>query len=184
VRLDRLRGGELLAGAGGLVLAVALFLPWFGKVNPFCVSYPGYSCGRNFHALQAFDFTDVVLVLTAVAGIAVAVLAGTSAKTDFQITSASMTVPLALLATLLVAYRVLEPVGKLDLRAGLFVGLAACTAVTCGSWRAVRDEGPSRVFRSGRPRSASQTRRSSASGSPRPRSGKERRRQRRERRRR
>lgn len=148
----------MLAGAGGALLAVTLFLPWFGKVNPFCVPFPGYSCGRNFDALQAFGFTDLVLLLTAAAGIGVAVLAGSSPKTDSQITSASMTVPVALMATLLVLYRVFEPVGKLDPRYGLFLGLAACLAVTYGSWRAVRNERPSRVARQARRRSASRRR--------------------------
>ncbi|MGH2981249.1 MAG: hypothetical protein ACRDKV_04290 [Solirubrobacterales bacterium] len=163
IRLDRLRGGELLAGAGGALLGVALFLPWFGKVNPFCVPYPGHSCGRNFDALQAFGFTDLVLALTAIAGVAVALLAGAGSKTDFQITSASMAVPVALLATILVGYRVFEPVGKLEPRVGLFLGLGACLAVTYGSWRAVRNERPSTLARSGLRRSASRRRRSSSS---------------------
>lgn len=175
MRLDRLRGAELLAGAGGALLAVAVFLPWFGKVSEFCVPYPGYACGRNFDALQAFGFTDLVLLLTAAAGIAVALLASASAKTDYQITSAAMTVPVATLATVLVLYRLLDPVGKLDPRIGLFLGLAACLAVTYGSWRAVRNERPSSVARTGPPRrrpkaerrsrrrSASRRRRSSSS---------------------
>ena len=182
MRLDRLRGGDLLAGAGGVLLGVALFAPWFGKVNPFCEPFPGYSCGRNYDALQAFGFTDLVLVLTAVSGVAVAVFAARSDKTDFQVTSASLTVVLAFLATVLVLYRVLEPVGKLDTRFGLYLGLAACLAVTYGAWRAIRNPNPSRAALPSRRRPASRTRSRSSSDSRRPRSGKERRRQRRARR--
>ena len=158
MRPDRLREGELLAGGGGALLAVALFLPWFGKVSPYCVPLAGYSCGRNFDAWRAFVFTDIVLALAAVAGIGMAALAAASAKTDAPITSAALTVPVALLATVLVLYRVLEPVGKLDPRYGLFVGLVACLAITYGSWHAVRNERPSRVTRPDRLRSASQAR--------------------------
>lgn len=182
MRLDRLRGGDLLAGAGGALLAVALFLPWFGKVNPFCVPFPGYSCGRNFDALQAFGFTDLVLILTAASGLAVAFFAARSTKPDSQITSASLTVAVAFLATVLVLYRVFEPVGKLDPRAGLYLGLAACMAVTYGAWRAVRNPFPSKAGLPGRRRPASRRRSRSSSDSRRPRSGRERRRQRRERR--
>jgi hypothetical protein len=157
MRLDRLRGGELLAGAGGALLAVALFLPWFGKVSPYCVPLPGHSCGRNVSAWEAFGFTDVVLLFAAIAGIAMAI-AGAKSKTDSQITSASMTVPIGFLASLLVLYRVFEPVGNLDLRFGLFLGLASCLAVTYGSWRAVRNERPSRVARATRRRPAARTR--------------------------
>jgi hypothetical protein len=158
-----LRGGELLAGAGGLLLAVTMFLPWFGKVNPFCTPFPGYACGRNFDAWKAFGFTDLVLFAAAAAGVGMAALASASSKTDALITSASLTVPVAFLATLLVLYRVLEPVGKLDTRYGLYLGLGASAAVTYGSWRAVRNERPSRVARPSRRRPASQRRSRSSS---------------------
>ena len=153
----------MLAGAGGVLLAVTMFLPWFGKVNPYCTPLTGYSCGRNFDAWKAFGFTDLVLFAAAIAGVGMAVLASASSKTDALITSASMTVPVALVATLLVLYRVLEPVGKLDTRYGLFLGLGACAAVTYGSWRAVRNERPSRVARPSRRRPASQRRSRSSS---------------------
>jgi hypothetical protein len=178
VRFDRLRGGELLAGAGGALLLAAMFLPWFGKVSPFCTPFPGHHCGRNYSAWSAFGFTDYVLLLTGLAGIAVA-LAGTNIKTDTQITSASLTVPVAFLATVLILYRLIEPVGKLDLRYGIFLGLAACAAVTYGAWQAVRNERPSRVTRPARPRPASRTRSRSSSDSPRPRSERAKRRRRR-----
>jgi hypothetical protein len=158
VRLDRLRGGELLAGAGGALLFVTLFLPWFGKVSRFCVPLPGHSCGHNFDAWKVFGFTDVVLLAAALSALAMAVLAGASSKTDMQITSACLTVPIGLLATLLVLYRVFEPVRELDPRFGLFLGLAACVAITYGSWRAVRNERPSTVARPARRQSASRTR--------------------------
>jgi hypothetical protein len=164
LRLDRLRGGELLAGAGGALLAVTMFLPWFGRVSPYCVPLAGHSCGRNFDAWKAFGFTDIVLLAAALAGVGMALLASANSKTDALITSASMTVPIGLLATLLVLYRVLEPVGKLGSRYGLFLGLGACVAITYGSWRAVRNERPSRVARPARRRSASRTRSRTSSG--------------------
>ena len=173
-----MRGGELLAGAGAALLFAAMFMPWFGKVNPFCTPLPGYACGRNVSAWGAFGVTDYVLLLTALAGATVA-LAGTNAKTDSQITSASLTVPLAFLATLLVLYRLIDPVGKLDLRYGTFVGFVACLAVTYGAWRAVRNDHPSRVSRPDRKRPASRTRSPSSSGSRRQRSERARRRRRR-----
>lgn len=148
----------MLAGAGGALLFVTLFLPWFGKVSPFCVPLTGHSCGHDFDAWKVFDFTDLVLLAAALCGLVMAVLAGASSKTDTQITSACLTVPIGLLATVLVFYRVFEPVGKLEPRFGLFLGLAACMAITYGSWRAVRNERPSTVARPARQRSASRRR--------------------------
>jgi hypothetical protein len=92
----------------------------------------------------------VVLFAAAVAGIAVAVIAASSPKTDAAITSASLSAPVAALATLLVFLRVLDPVRDLDTRYGIFVGLGACAAITYGCWRAIRNDKPSRV--AGRPR--------------------------------
>jgi hypothetical protein len=158
VRLDRLRGGELLAGVGGALLIAFMFLPWFGKVSPFCVPIPGHTCGHNVDAWQAFGLTDKLLFLAGLAGIAVAVLAAGSPKTDTQITSASMTVPIALLATILVLYRLLDPVRDLDRRIGLYLGLVASAAVTYGAWRAVRNDKPSTVARPSRRRRASRRR--------------------------
>ena len=146
------------------MLLGVLFAPWFGKVSPFCVPLPGRSCERNFDAWQAFGVTDVVLLLAALSGIGLALVSGASSKTDAQITSAAMTVPIAFLATLLVLYRVIEPVGTLDPRYGLWIGLGACAAITYGSWRAVRNEAPSRVARLTRPQPASRTRSPSSSG--------------------
>jgi hypothetical protein len=157
VRLARLRGGEQLAALGGGVLLVAMFMPWFGKVSPFCTPLSGYACGRNFDAWQVFGFTDLVLFAAALGGLATG-FAAAGPKSDAAITSACLTVPPAALATLLTLYRVIDPVGKLDPRYGLYVGLLASAAVAYGSWRAVRDDKPSRVARPARRRPASQTR--------------------------
>jgi hypothetical protein len=145
MRLDRMRGGDLLAGVGGAVLLVAMFLPWFGKVSPFCTPLPGHACGHNVDAWEAFGFTDVVLFAAALGGLAVAAIAAGSSKTDAAIASASCAAPIAALATLLVLFNVLDPPGSLDTRYGVFIGLGAAAATTYGCWRAIRNDQPSRV---------------------------------------
>jgi hypothetical protein len=154
----------VIAAAGGIVLAIALFMPWFGKVSPYCVPLAGHHCGHNFDAWQAFGFTDFVLAAAAIGGIALALVAARSPKTDAAITSACFTAPVAALGTLLALYRVFEPPGRLDTRYGLFIGLAAVATVTYGSWRAVRNDRPSRVARPAPRRPASRTRSPSSSG--------------------
>jgi hypothetical protein len=129
MRIDRLGTGEGLAGAGGVLLAVALFLPWFGDLD----------------AWQAFDVVDVLLLLAALAGIGVAILAAANAKTDVPVASAALAVPIGLLATALVLYRVLDPVGDASRKIGLFLGLAGAAAIAYGCMLAIRDD------RTGRP---------------------------------
>ena len=157
MRLTRLRGAEQLAAFGGGLLLIAMFMPWFGKVSPFCTPLAGHHCGHNFDAWQVFGFTDWVLFASAIGGLVVAFTAA-GPKSDAAITSACLTVPVAALATLLTLFRVIDPVGKLDPRYGLYVGLVASAAVTFGSWRAVRDDAPSRVALPARRRPVSQTR--------------------------
>lgn len=169
MKLERLRGGDLVAGVGGAFLVVTLFLPWFGKVSPFCAPLAGHSCGHNFSAWRVFHATDIVLLAAGLAGIGMALLAAGSSKTDFQITSAAVTVPIGLLATILVVYRLINPVGSLDPRVGIYLGLVGCVAVTYGSWRAIRNDQPSRVAPPARRQRASRRRSRSSSDSPRPR---------------
>jgi hypothetical protein len=124
VRLERLSGGDWLAGAGGALLLLALFLPWFGDAD----------------AWQAFDVTDVILLLAALAGIGVAVFGAANSKTDVPITSGALTAPVGALATLLVLYRLIDPVAGLDRKIGLYLGLLAAGWITYGAWRSIRDE--------------------------------------------
>jgi hypothetical protein len=143
MRLDRLRGGEALAGGGGTLLLVALFLPWFGRDATFCIALAGFPCPGpvSLTPWEAFSVVDVLLLIAALSGIGVAVLTAANAKTDVPVTSAALAVPIGLLATILVAYRVLEPVGELHRKVGLFVGLLASAAIMYGCWCAIRDEG-------------------------------------------
>lgn len=124
MRLDRLRSGELLACSGGIVLAVALFLPWFGDAD----------------AWQSFDLLDVLLLFAAGVGVAVAAIAAANAKPDAPVTAAAMAVPVGAVAVLLVIYRILDPVGGGSREIGIYLGLAGSAAVAWGCWRSIRDE--------------------------------------------
>jgi hypothetical protein len=124
MKLERLQSGEWLACAGGALLLVALFLPWFGDAD----------------AWQAFDVVDVILLIAALAGIGVAGFAAANAKTDAPISSAALTVPIGAVATLLVLYRLIDPVAGLAREVGLYLGLLAAAGITYGSWRSIRDE--------------------------------------------
>ena len=87
-----------------------------------------------------FLLATLILLLAGLSGVAVGVLTAANSKTDLPITSAALAVPLGLLALLLVVYRLLDPVGGLDRRFGLYLGLVAAAAVTYGCWRSIRDE--------------------------------------------
>lgn len=121
----RVRFGEAIASVSGAVLLVSLFLPWFGSAS----------------AWEAFSVADVLLAVAALAGIALALLGATQRKTDLPISGAALSALAGIVATTLVAYRVLDPVDGLDRELGLFVGLLAAIGVAAGAWSAMGDEG-------------------------------------------
>jgi hypothetical protein len=133
VDLNRVRPSEFVAGFGGLVLAVALFLPWFE-----------FRSG-NLDAWSAFTVIDVVLGLTAFAGLGLFWVTLTRAAPAIPVAVGVWTSLLGLLATLCVALRVVDhPAGSLDTCAGLWVGLAGAVLVLLGAWTGLNDERPFR----------------------------------------
>src|SRR5215213_2878468 len=130
--------GELLAGASGLLLLLAMSLPWFGLNGRVRVPGSGevISLGRdNVDAWAAFAAIDVVQALTAGLGIAVLAVSFVAAPPPWLTLA---TTAAAALAALLVVYRLIDvpdiPIGdagdtayETGRRLGAFFGLL-CTA--------------------------------------------------------
>jgi hypothetical protein len=130
--MSRLRSGELLAGAGAVLLAVALFLGWFD----------GRSAWSSLGWLALF----LAIVSIGVGGWLVAVTA-TGRPVALQVQAgvvASAVTPLVLLV-LLIRVLFLAPS---DVGAGAWLGLLGALLVAVGAWRAIGDE------RTGAPESA------------------------------
>ena len=71
--LRRLRTGEWITGASGLLLFVALFLPWY-ELGQGIVAGPPDVLDAHASAWDAFTILDVLLALGALAAIAVVVV--------------------------------------------------------------------------------------------------------------
>jgi multisubunit Na+/H+ antiporter MnhB subunit len=136
VELSRLRHGELIAGAGGVALLIVMFLDWYGAEGPADVSI-------GLSAWQAFSVTDVILALTAVAGIGLAVLTASRRSPALPVAASVITATLGAFATLLVLYRILNQPGPnefFEVKLGAFLGFLSVLAIAVGGWRAMRDE--------------------------------------------
>src|SRR5215213_5289437 len=133
---SRLTTGDIIAGVGGIVLLIALFLPWYGV----SVNIAGFSASESGSGWEALGFIDILLFLIAVAAIAlVAARAG-------GVLPADMPAPVILLAlgafaVLLVLYRIIDiPVDgdvpdEVDLshKVGILIALIVAAAVfLCG----------------------------------------------------
>jgi hypothetical protein len=129
--IGRLRGGELLAGAGAVVLLAALFLDWVGPVGESGWSSLGW-----------------VTLLFAVAAILVAawlVLATVSVRPVTEIVAAAVIASvLGPIALLVVVVRTAFVQPGLDsvttIEAGAYLGLAGALLLAVGAWWSLADE--------------------------------------------
>jgi hypothetical protein len=126
--LRRLRSGELLAGAGAVALALAIFLDWFG--------------GRS--AWESMPIARVLLVALIVCALTLVVLTVTSRTVALACSAAAITVGVGALTLVPVAYRVLlnEPGSNaaVAVQSWAYLGLALVLATIAGAWRTLADE--------------------------------------------
>jgi hypothetical protein len=146
----RLRTGELVAGVSGLALLIIMFLPWFGldfgggeALEDLGVSVTVPEVSEDFNAWESFDFIDLVLFVTAVVAIGLAVATATSQTVNVPVATSAITAGLGILSTVLVIYRIIDPVGEADRRYGIFLGLIAAAGVAVGGWMSMQEEGAS-----------------------------------------
>jgi len=125
--LRRLRVGEWIVGACGVLLLIALFLPWYGD--------PSAS------AWESFTVLDVILALLALAAISVPIVTATQRVPAVPLALESLTALFGVLVAILVLIRVLNLPGEADGREiGLWLGLIATLGIVAGGLIAMRDE--------------------------------------------
>jgi hypothetical protein len=123
--LRRLRAGEWIAGAAGLVLLVSLFLSWYD--------------GRT--GWESLGILDVILALVALDALAIPVVTAAYRVPALPLAHQSLTALIAAVAVLLVLGRVLNiPDWASGREGGLWLGLVATLGVLAGSLIAMRDE--------------------------------------------
>jgi hypothetical protein len=136
--MSDLTRGNVIAALSGLVLLLVMFMSWFeiggGSTTAVIV---GLDTTQN--AWEAFQFIDVILFVTALAAIGAAVLSagGNSARAPFP--PETLAFGLGVLSTLLVLYRILNPVADAGRKLGLFLGFLASAGIAVGSWMAIQE---------------------------------------------
>ena len=145
--MENLRTGEKIAGASGVALLLIMFIfDWF--------SYGEGAFEAGGNAWDTMELIRFILLLAALAGIGLAVMAATQSQVDMPIAMSALAAGLGGLAVLLVAFRIISPpdfgigdafgedfdVGR---SIGVFLGLIASAGVAYGGWTAMQEEGTS-----------------------------------------
>lgn len=141
----------LIAGVGGALLLVSLFLPWFGlsdaaaqalrQAEEITEQFDGEPLERpdvTESAWEAFALVRWVLLVTALVGIGAGVTEVVGSRGRPPSGAAAMTASLGILSSLIVLYRVLNPIGESGREWGLFVGLIGAIGVAVGGWLALQ----------------------------------------------
>jgi hypothetical protein len=129
--IGRLRGGELLAGAGAVTLLVSLFLDWAG---------PAGESGWDVLGWLVLALVVIALLCAAV----LVVLTAADRPVTHIVAAAVVTATVAPIALLALALRALVfqpgPNEVATVEYGAWIGLAGAALLTVGAWWSLADE--------------------------------------------
>jgi len=146
--LRRVRVGEWIAGACGIVLLALMSFEWFGAELKEGARGAVVTGKADPTAWEAFAVLDIVLALAALMAIALVVLTATQRTPALPIAFVSLTALLALVAVAWLAIRAAvppEPEGsnlEATRKTALWLGFAACAGIAAGALAGMRDESP------------------------------------------
>lgn len=132
--MRKLRTGEIVAAVAAVVLLVSTFLDWYDVLG---------LAGVN--AWQAFGVIDIVLLVVVVLGLATLAVQLVGRGPAMPVAVEVVTSTVALIAVLLVAYRIFNQPGPNELvgvEPAAWLGLVATLGVFWGAWKAMSDERP------------------------------------------
>jgi hypothetical protein len=152
----RLRLGEWVMGAAGLLLFVALFLPWY-ELGEGIVVGPPDELDAHASAWDAFTVLDLLLAIGAIAAIAVVIVTAAHATPAVPLALESLVALFALVLLVLVVFRLADPpdvsfletagapgtrehIEDLDRATGAWLGLAGVLGIFVGGLLAMRNE--------------------------------------------
>lgn len=143
---SRLRRGEWVAGIGGVLLLVFVFaLPWYEVRAPYRVTNTLAGGNTSPNGWTALSHVRWLLLIAALAALALAWLQATRRAPALPVSFSVIVTVLALIAVLVLVYRVLinEPGADsiVDQRPGAYLGLASGIAILYGGFASMRQEG-------------------------------------------
>jgi hypothetical protein len=138
-----MRRAEPLAGLGGLLLLISLFLPWAGEaiVTRGSAGSEGVTWISDANGWQTLAVVDVLLALLALLALAVPATSLFSKGPAKPIAAAVLASSFGWIAIVLVGIELVSsPVAGVGLRYGAWLALAGAVLAWVGSWLSLGDE--------------------------------------------
>jgi hypothetical protein len=144
---SRLTPADMIAGVGGIVLLISLWLPWYGV----SVDVAGFSASESASGWEVMSLIDIILFLCAVVAIGV-VAAKAAGALPPDVPAALVLFAAGALAFLLCVFRLIDIPAPGDVpdevdlgrKIGVFIAVIASGAIGYAGWRenAERPGGP------------------------------------------
>jgi hypothetical protein len=147
--LSKVRGGELIAAIGGVVLLIALlFLNWYEIGASVQTPVGSFSASADLGAWDSQGFlgtlANLVMLAAGIAAVGLAVLTASSRTVNLPVAASALTAALGIGAVVMVVGRILfqpGPNGIVDLKFGIFVAVIGALGVAYGGWQSMQEEG-------------------------------------------
>ena len=148
--MRRLRAGEVIAGVSGVVLIVALLLPWY--TQEVVTSFGPRPSLPSQNAFESMVVADLLLLIVAIAAVGLAVITALEKTVAVPLTWASLLSIATIVAFFLVVFhlgadpspqgaeRVADSRVETSTAAGAWLALLATAAMFAGALLAMRDE--------------------------------------------
>ncbi len=139
--MGRLSRGQMIAAVGGIVLLVAMFLPWIGISGPSLpAGLPGGVDTSSSENIWKGSSLDIYLLITGVVALLPALLALTDSASEFSFLSAATLLLGTVAVILVIAFLTVDFPDGADRKIGAYVGLGAAIVIAVGGFRAMQEE--------------------------------------------
>jgi hypothetical protein len=145
--LSRLRAGEAIAGMGGVLLLVFMFvLKWYGLGARPSKGHAGVPGATSWTGWQQLPVLRWLLLVTGICAIALAYLQVTRRAPALPVTFSLIATVLGAVSAVALVVRVLisppslAATGSLDRLSGAYLGLFAALAIAYGGFASMRQE--------------------------------------------
>ncbi len=144
--LTRLGTGYRIAAGAAVLLFIDMWLSWYGvggQLGDLAEAAGVTGIDTTANAFQAFDFTDLLMLLTVFVAIGAVVLHLQNMDGAVPVPAPLALVGIAGFTTVIILYRIVNQPGNndfIDVKFGAYLGLILCALVAIGGYLALNEE--------------------------------------------